>query len=275
MNLLGKILVILIFIMSVLFMAFSVTVYMTHTDWKEKAGEAENQLREARQQNNQLKSEIESVQTKNASERAARTNVVALLEARARTSEDQLAMARQRLSNLEADARQAQARVDGTIATLNTLRQKVDGLRDTVKKAQEDRDNMFQEVVDLKGQVLALEATRERLADRNDELTERLSSATTVLRAHNLTETTPVANVPPPMDGRVKQVDGENRYVVLTLGSDDGLRREHTLDVFRQGRYLGRVQVTKTNSYEAVARVLDGYRKGAIRVGDGVRTKAR
>ena len=273
MNLLGKILIILIFIMSILFMSFSVTVYMTHNEWKTKASETGTQLQTARNQNDQLKSKIEEIRTEYASERAARTNVVALLETRARKSENELGLARQRLSSLESDARQAQARVDGTITTLDAVKKKVDALRDTVKRAQADRDKVFQDVVDLKGQVLALEATRERLAARNDELTERLGSATAVLRANNLTENTPIANVPPPRDGKVQQVDRENRYVVLTLGSDDGVRREHKLDVVRGGKYLGRVQITKTYSDRAVARVLDGYRKGAIRVGDGVRTK--
>ena len=155
------------------------------------------------------------------------------------------------------------------------MKTNVDNLRDTVKRAQADRDKVFQDVVDLKGQVLALEATRERLAARNDELTERLGSATAVLRANNLTENTPIANVAPPRDGKVQQVDSENRYVVLTLGSDDGVRREHKLDVVRGEKYLGRVQITRTYSDRAVARVLDGYRKGEIRVGDGVRTKTR
>ncbi len=275
MNLLGKILVILIFIMSILFMSFSVTVYMTHQDWKTKASETGSQLQTARTQNDQLKSDIEAIRTTYASERAARTSVISLLETRSRASENELGLARQRLSVLESDQRQAQGRVDATIKTLDDVKTNVDTLRDTVKRAQADRDKVFQDVVDLKGQVLSLEATRERLAARNDELTERLGSATAVLRANNLTENTPIANIAPPRDGKVRQVDSENRYVELTLGSDDGLRREHRLDVVRGNKYLGRVQITRTYSDRAVARVLDGYRKGAIRVGDGVRTKTR
>ena len=63
MNLLGKILVILIFVMSVLFMAFSVMVYMTHNDWKTLAATAENDLREAQSANTQLQSEIQTTRT--------------------------------------------------------------------------------------------------------------------------------------------------------------------------------------------------------------------
>jgi hypothetical protein len=134
---------------------------------------------------------------------------------------------------------------------------------------------MFQEVVDLTVKQQQAEGIRRRLDERNRELTDRHAKATAVLRAHGLTEDTPIVNVAPKIDGEIKDVDADNKYVLVSLGSDDGISKLHTLDVYRQDKYLGRVQVTKTEPQRAVAKVLDGFRKGAIRVGDSVATQIR
>lgn len=273
MNTLGKILVVLIFIMSIFFMAFSFMVFMTHNSWKDKSDAAKSSLNTAQQNNRALEAEIATIKKKRMAENAARVNAIALLEGRLRTSSEQLTVKNQQVLALRSDQAQKGEQVTGSLEALEIERNKVETLRKSVNSAQAERDKMFDEVVKLKDQVLEYEAVRARLASRNDELLDQLVSADAVLEAYDTDRNEDISGVAPRLSGSVTQVQTNNKYVALTLGSDDGMRRGHKLDVHRGAQYIARVEITKTHPDRSVAVVLDDYRKGAIRSGDSVRTK--
>ena len=81
-----------------------------------------------------------------------------------------------------------------------------------------------------------------------------------------------IANVPPPVNGIVTGV-GQRDLIEISLGSDDGLKTGHKLEVYRQNQYLGRVVIRSTAPDRAVAEILKDYRRGTIRKGDRVATK--
>ena len=101
-------------------------------------------------------------------------------------------------------------------------------------------------------------------------------------------ETDPVkaerlAAPPPPVDGLVKEVkkDRTNRpkYIVITVGEDDGLLKGHVLSVMRSGvggkvpQYLGEVRIISIEPDSAVCEVIESAKNGIIEVGDNVTTK--
>lgn len=67
---------------------------------------------------------------------------------------------------------------------------------------------------------------------------------------------------PPPdnVEGRIKEVDTEDNLVRLSIGSDAGLEKGHTLKVFRldpipeKSRYLGTIEILVVRPHEAVGR---------------------
>ena len=273
MNLLGKILVLLIFIMSIFFMTFSFMVFMTQTNWKEKADAVQSDLRTAQATNNEHKATIASLKTLRASENAARTNAIALLEARLASSGQQLAKLNSELTDLRGQQAAQGAQVTGSLQTLQTERAKVETLRDAMKTAQSERDQMFAEVVDLKNKVLELETVRQRLSDRESALLDQNSRMMAILRANDLSEHENIAGVPPRVNGRISKVDANNKYVVMSIGSDDGMRQGYQLDVHRGQKYVSRVEISKTYPDRSIARVIDEFRKDAVRSGDSVRTR--
>src|SRR3569623_53019 len=99
MNLVGKILVVLIFVMSLVFMGFAVSVYSTHKDWVTASATLKTQRDAAQTKNTQLQSEFTSIQTKISEIEAARREALAKLE----TEKEQLIKERDALSTQEAD----------------------------------------------------------------------------------------------------------------------------------------------------------------------------
>lgn len=85
------------------------------------------------------------------------------------------------------------------------------------------------------------------------------------------------ASNPPPgeVEGLVKQVDAGSGLVTITVGSDAGLAKGHTLQVYRlqpAPKYLGRVRVLDVKPQEAVVKP-DGKVTEPIRPGDRVASK--
>jgi hypothetical protein len=79
---------------------------------------------------------------------------------------------------------------------------------------------------------------------------------------------------PPAEDvaGSVKKTDRQSGYVTVSVGSDAGLSKGNTLEVYRlkpEPSYLGTIQILDVRPNEAVARPVDRLR-GVIQVGDQV-----
>ena len=66
---------------------------------------------------------------------------------------------------------------------------------------------------------------------------------------------------------------GEKDHIEISIGDDDGLRKGHTLEVYRRNAYVGRVVVVRTEPDRSVARIIREYRRGIIKKGDRVATK--
>lgn len=78
-------------------------------------------------------------------------------------------------------------------------------------------------------------------------------------------------NPPPPnLEGTILSVDAKSKLVLLSVGSDAGLKVNHKLEVFRLGtdpKYLGRVVIVETSPKQAIARRMNGAR-GELKSGD-------
>jgi hypothetical protein len=82
--------------------------------------------------------------------------------------------------------------------------------------------------------------------------------------------------VPPPVEGIVLEVDKEGKLVKISIGSDDGLRKRHRLQVYRvkpQGRFVATIEITEVDPDQAVGRILSQFKQGNIQEGDLVATR--
>jgi hypothetical protein len=88
---------------------------------------------------------------------------------------------------------------------------------------------------------------------------------------------------PPPVyvKGSIDQVDDADRSLVkITIGSDSGIRKDQTLEVYRtspKAEYLGRLVIVDADLHHAIGRVLrqPGMPVAALRPGDQVASTLR
>jgi SMC interacting uncharacterized protein involved in chromosome segregation len=272
MNLLGKIFVVLIFVMSLVFMSFAIAVYATHRNWREETKTQQERVNIARTKLEEVEKQKTGLEQQIDREAKAKTAALAQLE----TAKDELAkqrddMEKQRNLLLEKD-KAAVAALDSAQQNLKKLTTEVDTLRTQIRTAQEARDQHFKQVVDLTDRVHQSQGEIDRLKERRTQLAREIADSRKVLTAHGLSKDTPVDGIPPQVQGKVLAVNRDN-LIEVSLGEDDGLRSGHTLEVFRGDKYLGRIEVINTTPDRAVGKILAGFRKGAIQKGDDVATR--
>jgi len=272
MTLVGKILTVLILIMSIAFMMIAVTVFMTHRSWRDRAMDHKAEIEKLRVTNDRLRLEADRADDRLAIEQAARRFALAALQSRQEALAQQLAAQYKQLTDKQAENDRITFTLRQNTTNLADLGKEVSGLRDEIRLAQRDRDVSFANVVVLTDSISGLQGSVSTFEEQEVQLRDQLSRMKLVMDAYNLTEYTPVVDIPPRVDGIVTKV-GDSTLVEVSIGSDDGLREGHTLEVFRNNAYLGRVKVIRLEPDQAVCEIIPAYRKGIIKRGDRVATK--
>ena len=300
MNLVGKIFIVLIFVMSICWMITSVAVYSTHQNWKDlvenpdassgKPLGLKPQLQQAQERNQELKDQKTNLEEELALAKAAKRQALNKLEQENTRVQGELDLLREEHASLVEDANQALAdmratrveeaalllEIAGGVAPDGT---QVVGLRNQNRAAQAERDKYFADSVKLTEQLHQARNLYQTLRTRSDELGLELADAKVVLQKHDL-KAIPVLyeEVVLPVDGVVEKV-AEDGMVEISIGADDGLMQNHTLEVVRKdggvSTYMGRVQVTKTSPDKAVCKVLPEFLQRPIQRGDRVVSKLR
>ncbi len=278
MTLVGKIMIVLILVMSILFMGFALAVYSTHQNWRQLV-EGPNGLRvqnrKLSQEKEQLENAVTEAKNKLAFERAARREVVANLETRANEKNQQLLTREQQYSDLQAQHREALETLSVTQANMQRLKDEVETLRDVNRTARQERNEAFMLSKQLTDELNQGEGNLRRLKRRYEELLQTVGRQALVLDRHDLDEFTPVDDIAPLVEGQVTAIrDG---LIEVSIGADEGLQKGHELQIYRingsVGSYLASIEIINTSTDRAVGRVVPGTREGIIRKGDRVATK--
>ena len=277
MNFLGKILTFAILIMSLVFMTAAVCVYATHRNWAESAKKLTDQLNTARQTVNTLESEKTELSNQLVMEKAARSGAIASLEASRQDLTNRLVQSDTQLRGLQQDSAKQIQLASQAAEALASLKDEVTELRTNVRATRGNRDKTFQLAVDLENRLNSYQMQVEALQERNEELSEQVAYHTQLMQKFDIDPTDPLTDVPPRRDGIVTAVRDNNRWIEISMGTDEGLHEGHQLDVFRKrdGTYLGRVVIKETNANRAVSEVMPSFHRGQIQEGDRVKTKVR
>lgn len=280
MTLVGKIFTVLIFIMALVFGGMTVAVYQTQKVWRDVAVNSDpdkgvlgykQQLELEKERYRALQEENERSKDALARERGARRQTIAALETRVALAREAL-LAKEKDFNVKiVSEREALAAVETTHNHLEKLKAEIELLRKEIVVVREDRDAKFGQVVKLTDDVHQAMGMQKRLAERQTQLTDQLAKAKRKLDEHGLKMDDPVRSVIPVIEGDVLLVSRDR--IEISIGSDDGLREGHQLDVYRGSAFLGRVKVSRTAPDKAVADIIREMLKGEIKRGDRVKTK--
>ena len=245
MNLLGKIFVALILVMSIVFMTLALVVFATHKNWKDVVENPttglQKRLQTAQAENEGLKTKYNQLETQLTGEKEAAEQQVRKLESERVALVDRNASIQTELDQLKQERREATGAVAATQQNNERLAQEVTKLREDIRTNQQARDQAFattlqstEELHQVKGQ---LDTTRER----NGQLVSQVAGMTSAMRENGLDPNTDPNSVVPRVDGLVSQVRqaAGDQLIEVTIGADDGLKVGNTVEVYRDNKYLG------------------------------------
>lgn len=289
MSTLGKILIVFQVVLSICFMAFAGAVSYTHQTWRQEAEKARTELAAVTADREAIKGEYKKFQDDKQSEiNAAKAEMQkALAEKAALLQErDDLAAQKKSLTNEKAAAeQQAVAAGDEAKARLEESQK----LREINEKLLTMRDDLFKQKLALEDKIrskdIDLNNAQVKIKTMLDEviaLRKQIADASVAASGPDLDRS---VSVPPKVEGEVREVllaksEGLSDLISVSIGSDDGLQKGHTLIVYRlgdqktpQGKYLGKIRIIDTKPDYSVGEVIKGTRTGVIKVNDKVTTK--
>lgn len=294
MNLFGKILIMLNLLMSLVFMGFAVAVYSTHKNWKEvvtldkaaaqAAGKKvglQYQLDDAKVINTQLEEKLLALQKEIKQELAMRNARLQVLETEKENLTKQVETKTAEIDQVTQDKQVTSAAIEKLTIEAGKKSAEIEALTTEIERFRGEGQTMFGKLIDTTDQLAKTQAELDKANNQMKLLVAQLAEAKKALTTLGYDTAIQVASLaapPPKIDGVVRASTADG-LVEISLGSDDGLRRGHTLEVFREGatpnatKYLGRIEILTTKADIAVGRVLPQYRRGTIEKDDRVATR--
>jgi len=275
MNLLGRLLIVLIFVGSIMLASFSVVLYATHTNWRERAEKLQQDLQKREKDFNDLRKQRDDMEAALKLEMKRQADRVTALTTSVRQLAQENDEAKVNLAKLEQERSVAVAESQTSHETAERLRIRLDGVSKALLDSQNDWVSMSTELVKMTDEAHGLAIQLANYQSVAAQLAQDYQGAMEVLRKHGLVADPMAYSTQPPAgtQGVVTETrPGGN--VEISIGSDSGLVKGHQLDVVRnrEGRssYVGKIEITHTAPDRAVAKVMPQFRRGVVQPGDEV-----
>lgn len=277
MNWLGKVFVVVILIMSLVFMGLSMAVYATHKNWKAVSDQLKTRLDTANSEKDQLNTAHNLKVQELEKEKSSAVARVATLETELKDATENNLKIQAELDTLNQNQREHIAAVKATQELNADLTAKVNSLRTQIKDEQQLRDRMFKQALVATEELHQAAGEYNSARERSEQLTKQVAGMTTVMREKGIDPATDPNKVVPIVEGVVNQIrrTPNAQLVELSIGADDGLKTGNTLEVSRGDKYLGRLEIIETSPDKSVARVDRRYQEGQIQEGDRVATRIK
>ncbi len=283
MTTIGKIFVVVNFLLSVFFVGVAATVLHKSNDYRELYETAQADMKTAQDEWSLEKAEF---QEKNSELDKDRTSL--------RTEKENLNGDKTRITQerdqLRNDIREINATKDRMSSTVDDMRTQLNEAQDYVKSIQGDKDKAVNDMNSAMGQKRTAENEQARLNDLLEEekaqvaeLEQRIASLDGELEQWNLineywakersVDLKQSLVAAPPINGQVSQVNGELGFVILSVGSNDNVKVGYQFVVSRGSSYIADVIVDTVEDNISSARIKFTKPGGAIRVSDAVTTR--
>ncbi len=263
----GKILVFLNLIFSLVVGAFVVMIYVARTHWVEAYKNLEGQntvlAASARTYQNEVLKAQTDAEAKINKIRAELNNAQKDLGAAA-TANTQL---REDLTKLQTKSRQENALSTKFGTEVGKRQDDVAKLRTTLLEEQKKNNDLVKKNAELSDTATVAQIERratQALATRVEAELQRVQKEMVRMQANGGSAAMARAGGKNPphenVEGLVKNTDPGSNLMTLTIGSDAGLIKGNTLELFRvnlasptQSRYLGTVRILEADAHQAVA----------------------
>lgn len=265
----GKILVFLNLVFSLAVGAFVVMIYVARAHWVEE-------FKKLEARNTVLVADARTYQSELTKAQADASAQIAKKDAELKNAQQDLDAANRVVAQLRKDIGEAQTKSQHETALssiytseVGKRQEDVGQLRATLQRERQNNNDLVKQNTELRDQATIAqigERTALERASRVERELQQMAKDNARMRANGASTTTARTGSknPPPesVEGLVKTTDSRDGVVLMTLtiGSDAGLAKGHTLELFRvnratpsQSKYLGTVRILEAEAHQSVA----------------------
>jgi hypothetical protein len=272
-NVLGKIFVFALFVMSLVLMTFAIAVYSSHTNWQARAKKTQEDLDKSKSEALKSKQEAERMAEYVAASEAARDQVIAKFQQAIVEKDKELTDLRDKRNGKLEEMQSELMKLASAEEDLTRAREELKQLQDEARKKQELVDQQVQRAAQLAAQLHEKESFLAIANERKTQLEKQVAQARLLLKQSGLSIDSLPKDRVPKVDGVVMAVLGNS--IEVSLGGDDGLQAGHEIEVYRNDEYLGRAIVKTVKPDRAVAVLMKEYTRGIVQRGDKVTTRLK
>ena len=272
-NVLGKIFVFGVFVMSLMLMSFAVAIYSSHVNWQEVAKKKQEDLDKLKAEETSLNQEITRLTANVATSEAARDQVVAKFQQALIEKDKELKTLKDARDDKLTEMQKKIADLATVEADLTRAREEGTKLQAEVRDKQQKVDSQVTRAAEIAGQLHEKESFLEIANERKAQLEKQVAQARLLLKQNGLSLDSLPKDRVPTMNGVVVAVADD--AIEVSLGFDDGLQTGHQIEVYRNDEYLGRAIVKSVKPDRAVAVLVREYSRGIVQRGDKVTTRLK
>ena len=273
MNLMGKIFTFMIFLMSTVFLVVSIMVGASDREWKREAEEMKKRASTATNNIDLLKNETASLEKTLALAKVSRATQLADLQSKIKLAQETLAEKATQFNEEQKKAQSFARELMEANSRLNDRDNEIKEIKANNKKLIDDIAAQFAENRNIEKVLFEQTAKLEQLLRKEADLAAQLAKLQKVMRANDLDENALVAAIAPKIEAVVTAVGDNNTKFAVAIGSDDGLRKGHEMDIYRSNRHVGRGVVVLAENNRSVLSIVKGMMNDIVREGDNVTTK--
>lgn len=280
----GKILVVLHLVLSILFMAFAGAVFTSQKNWRTVATTQAAALAKASQKQKDQQAESEKEKTDTANKLKAQADDIIKLtgEKTALDTQAKALVADNSRLNVALDSVRDQSALSTTEA--DERKKEADLQREKTSVLYQTREELITSLQKAADDKFGLDLQLQQLTEKHERMLADLATMKRYLSSKNLTTDPKLMQAqvtpPPPLVGLItdyrKDPKGGMEYVEISLGSDESLNVGHKLTAYSaSGKYLGQIRLTIVYPDKAVGIVVkeEKAKNVTIQKGDHVTTK--
>lgn len=271
MNLFGKIFTLLIFFMSIAFLVLAVMVGASHRNWKEIANTNKLQATTTANRLVAVKTASNEASKKLNAEQVSRQQQLSQLFSELQIAKTRLDAAVKENSDLTERNAQLAAELNVSNTRLVAQDKQVGDLKQRNTRLIDDIAAQRNTVLNLTNEQYRLQGRLDALTEEKESMSGQLARQLRVMNANGLTENSLTDPIPRQLEGVITAEDAG--FIAISLGTDDGIRKGHEIDVYRGRKYIARAVVTTTKHNESAARLIPEFTQTVVREGDYVTTK--
>lgn len=287
MTIMGKILVVLNLVAALAVAGFLALDFATRANWKDKLDQAAAETTASRASTAAVQDKQKDLQAQLAAAVSERDELKKNYDSIKKDYDKRIEEQKDIATNLERAVRESKVTMDAAKAEAARLREEIKVHRKDV----EDRDktilameeklkNYLSEAVTAQAQVNTLKTRLNTAIDQLEEAGKRIAKLESQGGSTAVAKKSSAKNPPPVyVQGRVTGVLPDKGLIEISLGTDQGVNPDNTLEVYRlkpRPEYLGTLKILDADHHKAVGKLLstDGaVRRSRIVKGDVVASK--